>query len=63
MKPIIEMFWVAEYFDGQALPQYDPYSGRENPYSQVNHKKVKRFLWLPITPKMAQSSRNMVQSY
>ena len=54
MKPVIEMFWVAEYFDGQALPQLDPFLKKENSYSHVNHKTVKRFWWIPITPKMAQ---------
>jgi len=48
------MFWVAEYLDGQALPQLDPFTGKENPFSQVNHKKVKRFWWIPITPEMTQ---------
>jgi len=54
MIPIIEMFWVAEYKDGQALPQLDPFTRKENSFSQVNHKKVKRFWWIPITPSMTQ---------
>lgn len=49
----IEMFWVAEYFDGQALPQLDPFSGAENSFSEVDHRKVKRFWWLPVTPEIA----------
>lgn len=53
-RPIIEMFWVAEYNNGQALPQYDPFNNRENSYAKVDHKNVLRFWWLPITPKMAQ---------
>jgi len=52
-RPVIEMFWVAEYDNGNALPQLDPFSGNENSFSQVDHKKVKRFWWLPITPDMA----------
>ena len=54
MKPIIEMFWVAEYNNGQALSQFDPFVGAENSYSRVDHKNVLRFWWMPITPKMAQ---------
>jgi hypothetical protein len=53
MPPIVEMFWVAEYWGGNALPQYDPFSGVEHSFSEVEHKQVKRFWWLPITPSMA----------
>jgi len=52
-KPIVEMFWVAEYNNGQALPQFDPFARIENSYSKVDHKNVLRFWWIPITPKMA----------
>ena len=54
MKPIIEMFWVAEYNNGQALPEYDESTGTINPFSHVNHKDVLRFWWMPITPRMMQ---------
>lgn len=53
-RPIIEMFWCAEYNDGTALPQLDPINRVENSFGQVNHKRVKRFWWIPITPKMTQ---------
>lgn len=53
-RPIVEAFWVAEYTNGQALPQYDPFLNRENSYAEVDHKNVLRFWWIPITPKMAQ---------
>lgn len=52
-RPVVEMFWVAEYNDGQALPQYDPFLNRENRYGEVDHKNVIHFWWIPITPKMA----------
>jgi hypothetical protein len=52
-RPIIEMFWVAEYFDGTALAQLDPINRVENSFGTVFHKKVKRFWWIPVTPKMA----------
>ncbi len=51
-KPIVEMFWVAEYNNGQALSQFDPFTRTENSYSRVDHKNVLRFWWLPITPKL-----------
>jgi len=52
-RPVIEMFWVAEYNNGQALPQFDLFLNRENSYSEVDHKNVLRFWWIPITPEMA----------
>lgn len=54
MKPIVEMFWVAEYNNNTALPEYDEFTGKVNSFSHVDHKNVLRFWWLPITPKMAQ---------
>ena len=52
MPPTIEMYWVAEYWDGQALPQYDPFSGVEHRYSEVNHKATTRLWLIPVTPDM-----------
>lgn len=52
MKPIVEMFWVAEYNNGSALPEYNEFMGKVNSFSHVDHKNVLRFWWLPITPKM-----------
>lgn len=49
---VTEMFWVAEYNNGQALPELDPTTGFINSFSQVDHKKTIRFWWLPITPAM-----------
>jgi hypothetical protein len=46
------MFWVAEYSNGEALPQFDPFTGLENSFAQVDHRQVIRFWWLPITPRM-----------
>jgi len=51
---ITEAFWVAEYNNGLALPEYDITTGRVNRFSQVDHKNVLRFWWLPVTPKMCQ---------
>jgi hypothetical protein len=51
---ITEMFWVAEYNNGLALPEFDEFTGRVNSFSHVDHKNVIRFWWLPITPRMTQ---------
>jgi hypothetical protein len=54
-KPVIEAFWVAEYNNGQALPEYDLYNLRVNRFEFVDHKNVLRFWWLPVTPDMAKA--------
>jgi hypothetical protein len=53
MQAIREMFWVAEYNNGQALPELDESTGKTNRFECVDHKNTIRFWWLPISPKMA----------
>lgn len=50
-RPIVYM-WVAEYRDGSALPQFDPDTGKENPFSSVNQFKLCRFGWYPFSVEM-----------
>lgn len=50
-------FWIAEYNDGSALPQFDPKTGRENKFSEVDHQKLKRFGWYPFSLNLAQKVR------
>jgi hypothetical protein len=52
-RPLV-YFWVAEYTDGSALPQFDPETGRENRFSEVNQLKLRRFGWYPFSLKLAQ---------
>ena len=52
-RPLV-YFWIAEYTDGSALPQFDPETGRENRFSEVEQQKLKRFGWYPFTPELAQ---------
>jgi len=47
-------FWIAEYTDGSALPQFDPETGKENRFSEIDHRKLHRFGWYPFSPKLAQ---------
>jgi hypothetical protein len=48
-----EMFWVVEYNNNQALPEYDEFTGKVNRFAEVDHKNILRLWWLPITPRMA----------
>jgi len=52
-RPLI-YFWIAEYTDGSALPQFDPETGKENRFSEIEHQKLKRFGWYPFSPELAQ---------
>jgi len=52
-RPLV-YFWIAEYDDGSALPQFDPETGRENRFSEVDQLKLKRFGWHPFSLKLAQ---------
>ena len=56
---ITEMFWCAEYNNGLALPEYDITTGKVNKFSQVDHKNVLRFWWLPVTPDMCSRFPNV----
>jgi len=51
-RPLV-FFWIAEYENGKALPQFDPETGEENRFIDVDLKHVKRFGWYPFTPKLA----------
>jgi hypothetical protein len=52
-RPLV-YFWIAEYTDGSALPQFDPETGKENRFSEIDHQKLHRFGWYPFSPKLAQ---------
>ncbi len=51
-RPLV-YFWIAEYNDGSALPQFDPETGRENRFSEVNQQELKRFGWYPFNSELA----------
>lgn len=44
-KPTLHLFWIAEYQDGTALSQFDPDTGDEHLFSEVDQAKLKRFGW------------------
>jgi hypothetical protein len=52
-RPLV-YFWIAEYTDGSALPQFDPETGRENKFSEIARQKMKRFGWYPFSLELAQ---------
>ena len=52
-RPLV-YFWIAEYTDGTALPQFDVETGKENKFGEVDHQRLKRFGWYPFSLKLAQ---------
>lgn len=52
------LFWIAEYEDGTALPQYDLESGMEHLFSEVQLDKLKRFGWHPFPVDLAMKTGN-----
>lgn len=52
-RPLV-YFWVAEYKDGTALPQFDPETGEENRFADVDQSKLKAFGWYPFNFALAQ---------
>jgi len=53
-KPRLHLFWIAEYQDGTALPQFDPDTGDEHLFSEVDHARLKRFGWYSFPYEMTE---------
>ena len=53
-QPILHLFWIAQYQDGTALPQFDPDTGDEHLFSEVDQARLKRFGWYAFPYDMAQ---------
>lgn len=51
-RPLV-FFWIAEYENGTALPQFNPNTGEENKFSLVDLPHVKRFGWYPFTHELS----------
>jgi hypothetical protein len=56
-RPLI-FFWIAEFQDGKALPQFDPKTGEENKFSLVDLPLVRQFGWYPFTPELSRKIYN-----
>lgn len=45
----LNYFWIAEYNDKTALPQFDPDTGEEILFSKIDQTKLIKFSWYPFT--------------
>ena len=50
------LFWIAWYNDGTCLPQFDPDSGAENLFKEVDESKLSKFGWYPFSEELAQKT-------
>jgi hypothetical protein len=52
---MLSLMWVVQFADGRAIPQYDPSTGKENLYSEVERysRAIVKAGWYPFTPKLA----------
>lgn len=44
--------WIATYRNGQAVPQFDPLTGKENKFKNIEKSDVERIGLFPISPTM-----------
>ena len=52
-RPLV-YFWIAEYNDGTALSQFDPETGKENLFKNIDQSRLKRFGWYPFNLDLAE---------
>lgn len=55
---ILRYFWIAEYKDGTALPQFDPETGEENLFKDINQIKTIRFGWYPFSEELSKKVKS-----
>jgi len=46
-RPLV-YYWIAQYSNGTALPQYDPYTFRENSFGEIQQDKLIKFGLYPF---------------
>lgn len=51
---MIKYFWIAEYKNGFALPQFDPNTGKENLFKEIDQSKLIRFGLYPFSFSMSE---------
>ncbi len=50
---LIPYFWIAQYKDGKALPQFDPITGVENLFKNIDQSNLIRFGLYLFSPELS----------
>lgn len=58
MKPQQVLMWVAEHTNGTVLPQYDPDTGKEHLFKEVDRDNLKSFGLFPFPVELACKTDN-----
>ena len=56
----LSYFWIVEYQNGLALPEFDPGTGIENKI-ELDRKDIKRISWNPMTEKVKIAADNIMK--
>jgi len=62
-RPRQAFYWVAEYADGSGLPQYDPLTGQENRYGDIDRSQLVAFHLRPFDAKLAGITGNFCNPF
>lgn len=54
----LKYFWVAEYNDGTALPQFDPDTGDEYKFDKIDQSNLVKFGLYPFPAELSQKVNN-----
>ena len=57
-NPPLVFFWIAEYNDNTALPQFDPDTCKENLFKDIDQSRLKAFGWYPFPKEFAEKLRS-----
>ena len=52
---MLSFMWIVQFADGRAIPQFDPKTGKEILYSEVERygRAMTRAGWYPFTPRLS----------
>lgn len=56
---MLSFMWIVQFADGRAIPQFDPKTGKEILYSEVERysRAIVKAGWYPFTPRLARLVR------
>lgn len=62
-QPKQALYWIAVYKDGTGLPQYDPKTGAENRFSEIDQSRLDSFVLRSFDPELALKTQNLCNPF